>query len=158
MHPLRIGQFLTARLLKFLHEKIHDEFVGSLKAAYEQLAQKMGDPLDQTTLLGPLHRPESVELYKNAVAKAKEQVYPLAQLWAQVNAHARGCTQGGKIITGGNVKTDRPGNYVEPTIVSIAHDAPIVHQETFAPILYVTKVPVWNLSVAHVSQLRPWHR
>jgi len=50
--------------------------------------------------------------------------------------------QGGKIITGGKVKTDRPGNFVEPTIVSIAHDAPIVHQETFAPILYVSKVPV----------------
>jgi acyl-CoA reductase-like NAD-dependent aldehyde dehydrogenase len=108
--------------LQFLHEKIHDEFLGSLKAAYEQLGQKMGDPLEKNTLLGPLHRPSSVDLYKNAVAKAQEQ--------------------GGKIITGGKVKTDRPGNFVEPTIVSIKHDAPIALHETFAPILYVSKVPV----------------
>ena len=40
---------------------------------------------------------------------------------------------GGKVM-------DRPGNYVEPTIVTgLPHDAPIVHKETFAPILYVLK-------------------
>lgn len=38
---------------------------------------------------------------------------------------------------------DRPGNYVEPTIVTgLAHDAPIVHTETFVPILYVLKFKV----------------
>ena len=31
------------------------------------------------------------------------------------------------------------GNYVEPTIVAIAHDAPIVKEEIFAPIVYVFK-------------------
>ena len=42
---------------------------------------------------------------------------------------------------------DRPGNYVEPTIVTdIAHDAGVVHKETFAPILYVLKCKV-SLSV-----------
>lgn len=38
---------------------------------------------------------------------------------------------------------DRPGNYVEPTIITgLAHDAPIVHTETFVPILYVLKFQV----------------
>lgn len=38
---------------------------------------------------------------------------------------------------------DRPGNYVEPTIVTgLPHDAPIVQKETFAPILYVLKFKV----------------
>ena len=38
---------------------------------------------------------------------------------------------------------DRPGNYVEPTIVTgLDHDASIVHTETFAPILYVFKFKV----------------
>jgi len=60
--------------LQFLHDKVHDQFLSSLKAAYEQLGQKMGDPLDTNTLIGPLHRPSSVELYKNAIAKAQEQV------------------------------------------------------------------------------------
>lgn len=49
---------------------------------------------------------------------------------------------------------DRPGNYVEPTIVTgLAHDAAIAHTETFAPILYVFKfkdedeVFAWNNEV-----------
>ena len=38
---------------------------------------------------------------------------------------------------------DRPGNFVEPTIVSgLAHDAEIVHRETFAPIVYILKTKV----------------
>lgn len=40
---------------------------------------------------------------------------------------------------------DRPGNYVEPTIVTgLDHNASIVHTETFAPILYVFKFKVKN--------------
>uniref|UniRef100_A0A2K6UJN8 Aldehyde dehydrogenase domain-containing protein n=1 Tax=Saimiri boliviensis boliviensis TaxID=39432 RepID=A0A2K6UJN8_SAIBB len=49
---------------------------------------------------------------------------------------------------------DRPGNYVEPTIVTgLGHDASIAHTETFAPILYVFKfkneeeVFAWNNEV-----------
>lgn len=38
---------------------------------------------------------------------------------------------------------NRPGNYVEPTIVTgLAHNATIAHTETFAPILYVFKFKV----------------
>ena len=38
---------------------------------------------------------------------------------------------------------DRPGNFVEPTIVTgLAHDSPIVHKETFAPIVYILKTKV----------------
>ena len=39
---------------------------------------------------------------------------------------------GGKVIPG-------DGNYVEPTIVEIKHDAEIVKHEIFAPITYVMK-------------------
>jgi aldehyde dehydrogenase family 7 protein A1 len=53
---------------------------------------------------------------------------------------------GGKIFYGGKLNTERKGNYVQPTIVTqLKHDSPIVHQETFAPILYVLKCKV-NLS------------
>ena len=38
---------------------------------------------------------------------------------------------------------DRPGNYVEPTIITgLSHDAEIVHRETFAPVLYMLKCSV----------------
>lgn len=40
---------------------------------------------------------------------------------------------------GGRKVDGLDGNYVLPTIVEIAHDAPIVKTEIFAPILYVFK-------------------
>lgn len=47
--------------------------------------------------------------------------------------------QGGKVAFGGRV-IERPGFFVEPTIITgLAHDADIVKQETFAPIVYVFK-------------------
>ena len=42
------------------------------------------------------------------------------------------------MLYGGNV-LEREGFYVEPTIVEIAHDAPIVKEELFVPILYLFK-------------------
>jgi len=50
-------------------------------------------------------------------------------------------SKGGKVLVGGKV-LDRPGNYVQPTIISIAHDKPVVQQENFVPILHTIKVKV----------------
>uniref|UniRef100_A0A7N5P8L9 aldehyde dehydrogenase (NAD(+)) n=1 Tax=Ailuropoda melanoleuca TaxID=9646 RepID=A0A7N5P8L9_AILME len=63
-------------------------------------------------------------------------------------------TAGQRCTTARRLAMDRPGNYVEPTIVTgLAHDASIAHTETFAPILYVFKfkneeeVFAWNNEV-----------
>uniref|UniRef100_A0A8C8W9I7 Alpha-aminoadipic semialdehyde dehydrogenase n=1 Tax=Panthera leo TaxID=9689 RepID=A0A8C8W9I7_PANLE len=84
-------------------------------------------------LYGPLHTKQSVSMFLGAVEEAKKE--------------------GGTVVYGGKVM-DRPGNYVEPTIVTgLAHDASIAHTETFAPILYVFKfkseeeVFAWNNEV-----------
>ncbi|MEJ1276568.1 aldehyde dehydrogenase family 7 member A1 [Cricetulus griseus] len=70
-------------------------------------------------LYGPLHTKQAVSMFVRAVEEIKKQ--------------------GGTVVYGGKVM-DHPGNYVEPTIVTgLAHDAPIVHEETFAPILYIFK-------------------
>lgn len=43
---------------------------------------------------------------------------------------------------------DRPGNFVQPTIISgLQHDAKIVHTETFAPIVYSLKFKVSILTI-----------
>lgn len=39
---------------------------------------------------------------------------------------------GGKVLEG-------EGNYIEPTIVEISSDAPILNEELFVPIMYVIK-------------------
>lgn len=66
----------------------------------------MGDPLDENTLLGPLHMKRSVEEYLNGIEEIKKQ--------------------GGKVLYGGKAYENMQGNYVMPTIVEINHDAKIV--------------------------------
>uniref|UniRef100_A0A4W4G633 aldehyde dehydrogenase (NAD(+)) n=1 Tax=Electrophorus electricus TaxID=8005 RepID=A0A4W4G633_ELEEL len=111
------GQRCTTTRRLMLHESVHDEVVERLVKAYKQV--RIGDPWDPSTLYGPLHTKQAVQQYLNAVEQAKQQ--------------------GGTLVCGGKVM-DRPGNYVEPTIFTgLAHDAPIVHTETFVPILYVIK-------------------
>jgi len=110
------GQRCTTTRRLILHEKIYDEFLSRLVSAYKQI--KIGSPLDPTSLCGPMHTKNSVRDYENGI---KEIV-----------------KQGGKIVVGGK-KIDVEGNYVEPTIVEIRHDADIVKEEIFAPIVHVIK-------------------
>ncbi|XP_028416803.1 alpha-aminoadipic semialdehyde dehydrogenase-like [Dendronephthya gigantea] len=111
------GQRCTTTRRLILHEKIYDEVLERISNAYKQV--KIGDPLDQSVLCGPVHTENTVDMFKATLEDVKGS--------------------GGKIKVGGNV-LDRPGYYVEPTIVTdLAHDSDIVLRETFAPILYVLK-------------------
>lgn len=125
------GQRCTSLRRLFLQESIYEEVVERLKSAYSQI--HIGNPLDPNVLYGPLHTMQSVNLFVQAVEEAKKE--------------------GGTVAYGGKV-IDHAGNYVEPTIVTgLAHNAPIVHKETFAPILYIFKfkneeeVFAWNNEV-----------
>uniref|UniRef100_A0A9J7XMT0 Aldehyde dehydrogenase domain-containing protein n=1 Tax=Cyprinus carpio carpio TaxID=630221 RepID=A0A9J7XMT0_CYPCA len=111
------GQRCTTTRRLMLHESVHDDVVERIAKAYKQI--RIGDPWDPNTLYGPLHTKQAVQQYLAAIDQAKQQ--------------------GGTLVCGGKVM-DRPGNYVEPTIITgLPHDAPIVHTETFVPILYVLK-------------------
>ena len=57
---------------------------------------------------------------------------------------------GGKVHGGGRVKQGVPkgGVYVRPAVVEIPYDAPIVQQETFAPILYVMRYQSLDEAIA----------
>ncbi|KAK2156045.1 hypothetical protein LSH36_223g03008 [Paralvinella palmiformis] len=120
------GQRCTTTRRLIIHESLHDEIIYRLKKAYGQI--KIGDPLDSGILYGPLHSKEAVEAFKNTVAEAQDL--------------------GGKIEYGGNV-LDRPGNYVEPTIISgLEHDASVVQRETFVPIVYILKMKTLDEAIA----------
>ncbi|HKZ20875.1 MAG TPA: aldehyde dehydrogenase family protein [Acidimicrobiia bacterium] len=108
------GQRCTSLRRLIVHEAIADKLVDRLVDAYKQIP--IGDPLETGTLMGPLVTQQAIRDMMSALEKAQEQ--------------------GGTVVTGG-VVIDRPGNFVEPTIVRIPADAEIVQEETFAPILYV---------------------
>ncbi len=108
------GQRCTSTRRLFLHESIADEVVETLVDAYKQV--RIGDPLDEDTLMGPLTDEPAVEHYLQALE------------------HARAA--GGEVLTGGN-RIERDGFFVDPAIVRAENDWGIVQEETFAPILYV---------------------
>ncbi|MBL8746731.1 MAG: aldehyde dehydrogenase family protein [Phycisphaerae bacterium] len=89
-------------------------------------AVKIGDPLEEGTLMGPLINEHAVAGMVRAIERAQ----------------AEGC----KVLCGGLAGIgrfkDAPGHYVEPTIIEVpAGKAPsITCEETFAPIMYVFEV------------------
>lgn len=118
------GQRCTSCRRLLLHEKVYDEVLNRLKKAYTQV--KSGDPLQPGVLLGPLHTKNAVQDYENGLKTIQKQ--------------------GGKIVCGGK-RMSGDGNFVEPTIVEISHDAPIVKEELFVPILYVIKIKSFEEAV-----------
>ena len=108
------GQRCTTTRRLFLHNSVSEKITKRLITAYGQV--KLGDPLDITTLMGPLVDDNAVNDYKKALRTIEEQ--------------------GGRILCGGN-ELDAPGSFVEPTIVRATSDMEITREETFAPILYL---------------------
>lgn len=112
------GQRCTTSRRLIIHEKVYDQVVSRLTNAYKSVLGRIGDPLKEGTLCGPLHTKSAVNEYQQGLKTIQ--------------------SQGGKILVGGQVLSGE-GFFVEPTIVEIGHDAPIVKEELFVPILYAIK-------------------
>jgi aldehyde dehydrogenase (NAD+) len=98
-----------------MHKRIAQDLTNRLVKAYQQVA--IGNPLDDGILMGPLVNEGAVEDMFAALEKIKEQ--------------------GGEILIGGRRLPERGPCFVEPTIVKMPTQMPIVCEETFAPILYL---------------------
>ncbi|KAB7506375.1 Alpha-aminoadipic semialdehyde dehydrogenase [Armadillidium nasatum] len=92
---------------------IHDD------KAYTNFMSRVGDPLEEGILYGPMHSQQGVDGYLETLEQIRKE--------------------GGKLEYGGKV-IDRDGFYVEPTIVTgLPHNSEVVHKETFAPIVYLLR-------------------
>jgi aldehyde dehydrogenase (NAD+) len=115
------GQRCTTLRRLIVHNSIKADVVKRLSRIYSSL--KIGDPTQPGVLVGPLIDQAAFQGMQNALNQAK----PLAAT----------------IIGGERVFPDsvKPGGaetfYVHPALVQISADAPVVKEETFAPILYV---------------------
>ncbi|MDC0535371.1 aldehyde dehydrogenase family protein [Francisellaceae bacterium] len=108
------GQRCTSLRRLMIHRSIYDTVKEKMVNAYKQVT--VGDPLDQKNLMGPLIDQGSVDNFTRTVNEAIKQ--------------------GGKLLTGGKV-IDKPGFFVEPTIIEADHSREIVKEENFCPILYI---------------------
>jgi aldehyde dehydrogenase (NAD+) len=121
------GQRCTTIRRLFVQRKIAAQFTERLVAAYGQI--RVGDPLDERTLMGPLVAEGAVLDMLDGLKDAR--------------------VQGGEILTGGK-EIDGAGFFVEPTIVRADAAMPVVKQEVFAPILYVMEYDTLEEAIA-------WH-
>lgn len=112
------GQRCTTTRRLILHESIADRFLERLVSAYRSI--RVGDPLADGTLVGPLISAAAVEGYERAISAATQQ--------------------GGTVLVGGKklAPGGLTGHYVEPTVIRApkGNKLPIAREETFAPILY----------------------
>jgi aldehyde dehydrogenase (NAD+) len=108
------GQRCTTTRRLLLQRGIAAEMKHRLIEAYRSI--RIGDPADPETLMGPLVNQQAVRDMEAALETARQQ--------------------GGEILYGGGV-LDRPGFFVEPTLVAARGGMEITCEETFAPILYV---------------------
>jgi aldehyde dehydrogenase (NAD+) len=119
------GQRCTTLRRLIVQKGAHKKLLEQLAKAYRSVT--IGDPLEAGTLMGPLVNETAVKDMMAALAKVREQ--------------------GGEIVTGGN-RVDRPGFFVEPTIVKAHQGLAIAEEETFAPILYIYEVENLDEAIA----------
>ena len=123
------GQRCTSTRRLIVHKSRVDELLRALKKAYQSV--KIGNPLEDGTLLGPLIDKNSFDAMQDALDQAKQQ--------------------GGTLITGGlRALQERypEAYYVEPALVTMPNQTAIVKHETFAPILYVMSYDAFDEAIS----------
>jgi len=111
------GQRCTTLRRVFVHESVAGALVKRLKAIYAAI--RIGNPLEDGTLVGPLIDQASFDAMQAALGSAR--------------------AQGGTVTGGGRVLADAFPHafYVQPALVEMPGQTEVVKHETFAPILYV---------------------
>ncbi len=109
------GQRCTSTRRLIVERSIVDELCDRLTRAYRSVS--IGDPMADGILMGPLVNKSAVDAMMGAVAQAT--------------------ADGGIVLTGGGRLPELGANFVEPTIIRMPQQTPLVCDETFAPILYV---------------------
>jgi aldehyde dehydrogenase (NAD+) len=119
------GQRCTSIRRLFLQRGIAGELTRRLQSAYDRI--RIGDPLDEATLMGPLIDRDAVTMMRAALERIK--------------------AEGGEIIFGGD---EIGGCFVRPVLVKARADMPIIQEEVFAPILYL-------IEFDSLDQVIQWH-
>ncbi|GAB4282806.1 MAG: aldehyde dehydrogenase family protein [Deferrisomatales bacterium] len=110
------GQRCTTLRRLIVHEAVSGELLARLRRAYASV--RVGSPLDEASLVGPLIDARAFEAMQGALARAR--------------------ADGGTVHGGERVLEDLfpEAYYVRPALVEMPGQTEVVREETFAPILY----------------------
>jgi acyl-CoA reductase-like NAD-dependent aldehyde dehydrogenase len=102
----------------YVHRRIYEPFVDAFRKTVEGFV--VGDPMEETTYIGPLTRPAHLAVLERQVADAK--------------------SKGARVLTGG-ARLDRRGNYFAPTVVvDVNHEMELMREESFGPLIGIQPV------------------
>jgi aldehyde dehydrogenase (NAD+) len=127
------GQRCTSLRRLIVHESFYVPFIQRLEGVLSRLP--VGDPRLETTLIGPLIDEASAEAMRVALDLARAQ---------------GGTVHGGDRLFDG---VPQGGVYVRPALVEIDPEAPIVFEETFAPILYASAYSDFDQAIARNNEV-----
>jgi succinate-semialdehyde dehydrogenase/glutarate-semialdehyde dehydrogenase len=112
------GQSCIAAKRFIIADIIYDQFVSKFVEGMKAL--RIGDPMEESTDVGPLATPQIVTDLAEQVHKAIDS--------------------GARVLTGGH-KLDRPGNFYEPTVLdNIDPSTPVSCEEIFGPVAMLFRV------------------
>lgn len=123
------GQRCTSARRLLVQKGIAPRLLEALSAAYAQV--RIGDPLAEGTLMGPLVSAAAVDRMMAVLQRAREE--------------------GAEVLYGGgrhSVADFPSGHFVQPTLVRAHEDVEVVAEETFAPILYAMEVDDLDHAIA----------
>jgi acyl-CoA reductase-like NAD-dependent aldehyde dehydrogenase len=116
----------------YVHEKIHDAFVEAFVASVKTFGR--GDPLLESTYLGPLTRAAQLDVLDAQVADA--------------------VTRGATLRAGGK-RAPGPGNWYEATVMTnVNHDMALMRHESFGPVIGIQKVRSDEEAIALMNDTR----
>jgi aldehyde dehydrogenase (NAD+) len=120
------GQRCTSTRRIIVHRSVARDLSERLVRAYGQV--RIGDPLDTSTLMGPLVTPDALSDMFAAIDQAK--------------------AEGGEVLCGARRRSEIGPQFVEPTIIRMPGQTAIVKTETFAPILYLLEYDAFENALA----------
>jgi succinate-semialdehyde dehydrogenase/glutarate-semialdehyde dehydrogenase len=124
------GQSCIAAKRFIIHDSLYTEFEKRFVAGMADL--RVGDPMLDTTDIGPLATPQIVEDLLEQVTRARES--------------------GGRVLTGGSrafVEGGRFGNYFQPTVIAgVMRNAAIAQEELFGPVALLFRVSSLDEAIA----------
>ena len=120
------GQRCTTTRRLIVERPIVAELCERLVRAYRSVS--IGDPMKDGILMGPVISPRAVETMMTAIKTAT--------------------AEGGEVLTGGGRLPEIGENFVEPTIIRVPSQSPLVCEETFAPILYIMEYETLDEAIA----------
>jgi aldehyde dehydrogenase (NAD+) len=127
------GQKCTASSRAIVAESVYDEFLDELKSATE--AMKVGDPLDDEVLVGPVVNKSQYESILEAIETARGE--------------------GRVVLDGGATGSEDEGYYISPVIVAdVDNKSETAQEEIFGPVLTVIRARDFDHAVELANDTR----